>query len=195
MRIFILTLILSGFCLTMIAQSTTKEKINKKTMKYCRQASDTKGKHTAFTEIEIDASPEIVRSKFLEFEKWSEWNTVIPEIAIKSGDLNDLSTKPTLDLMLNFGRKGDPAKAPVYPYVYDNNEEVFNWGFRKGILISAEHVFIFESINNGKGTRLVHYEKMKGMLKAFIMTKKTRANMIAKYNEMNEGFKTFCERS
>ncbi|MFK7774248.1 MAG: SRPBCC domain-containing protein [Saprospiraceae bacterium] len=195
MRFLILTIILNGFCMALIAQVTPKETNNKKTMKYYRQASDVKGKRTAFTEIEINASPEIVRSKFLQFEKWSEWNTVIPEIAVKSGNLSDLSTKPTLDLMLNFGRKGDPAKAPVFPSVYDNNEEVFNWGFRKGVFISAEHVFIFESINNGKGTRLIHYEKMKGMLKAFIMTKKTKANMIEKYNNMNKGFKTFCEKS
>ena len=163
-------------------------------MEYHRQASEVT-KRTAYTEIEIDASPEVVRSKFLDFEKWGEWNAVIPEITVRSGDLNSLKTKPTLELMLDFGRKGDPAKAPVFPEVYDNNKERFVWGFRKGILISAQHVFIFESINNGKGTRLVHYEKMKGMLKAFLMTKKMKTNMTEKYNAMNEAFKTFCEKS
>ncbi len=83
---------------------------------------------------------------------------------------------------------------PQYPEVYDNSAEAFVWGFKKSIL-RANHVFIFESINNGKGTRLVHYEKMSGFLKAFVMTKKTKANMFEKYNTMNQSFKSFCEKT
>lgn len=91
-EIFIFSIIFfSGLCMTLSAQDT-----------YTRQASEVKGKRTVFTEILINASPEIVRAKFLAFKKWPEWNAVIPKIAIKSGDINNLDTKPTLDLDLRF---------------------------------------------------------------------------------------------
>ena len=161
---------------------------------YIRQASEIKGNQVAYTEIEINASPEVVRSHFLAFDKWSEWCAVIPKIAVKSGNIDDLSTKPTLDLTLNFGRKNDPSQAPVFPKVTENSPEVFNWGFDMKI-IKAEHVFIFESINNGKATRLVHYEKMSGILKSLVMQPKVKANMVKRYNTMNEALKRICETS
>jgi hypothetical protein len=119
---------------------------------------------------------------------------VIPKISVNSGDINDLETKPTIGLMLDFGRKGDPVKAPVNPKVFENNEEVFYWGFKKGFLLSAEHIFIFDPIDNGRRTRFVHYKKMNGMLKSFAMTKKIKANMIERYILMNEDLKTLCEK-
>ena len=158
---------------------------------YIRKASEVTGNTTVFTEIEINASPELVRAKFLAFDKWGDWNSVIPQIAIKTGDINDLETKPTLDLTLDFGRKNDPARAPVNPKVYENSAEVFNWGFNIGVL-KAVHVFIFEPINEGKKTRLVHYERMGGILK-FVMNKKMKASMIRQYNKMNESLKRISE--
>jgi hypothetical protein len=163
-----------------------------KEFKYIRKASEVTGNTTAFTEIVINTSPEVVRTKFLEFEKWSEWNPVIPKIAIKKGDINNLATKPTLDLTLNFGRKGDPAPAPLHPKVYENSPEVFNWGFNMG-LIKAEHVHIFESIDNGKKTRFINYERMSGPLKAGVMSAEMKANMVSKYNTLNAAFKKICE--
>jgi hypothetical protein len=165
----------------------------KKNQTYIRNASEVTGKNTAFTEIEINASPELVRSKFLAFDKWGDWNSVIPQIAIKTGNLNNLKTKPTLDLTLNFGRKNDPAPAPVSPKVYENSAEVFNWGFNIGVL-KAVHVFIFEPIDEGKKTRLVHYEKMEGVLK-FVMNEKMKASMVDHYNKMNESLKKISEES
>ncbi len=97
-----------------------------------------------------------------------------------------------LTLTLDFGRKNDPAPAPVNPVVYENNEEVFDWGFKRWYL-KANHVFIFEPINNGKGTRLVHYEKMKGLVKSFVLTKKTKKNMTERYELMNEALKKISE--
>jgi hypothetical protein len=161
---------------------------------YIRQASEVTGKTTAFTEIVINASPEVVRAHFLAFEKWSEWNTVIPKIAVKSGNIDSMETKPTIDLTLNFGRKNDPAPAPVNPKVIENSPEVFNWGFNMG-LIKAEHVHIFESIDGGKSTRFINYERMSGLMKGAVMNAEMRENMVAKYNEMNAAFKKVCESS
>jgi|GEM_PF-5202000 len=97
-----------------------------KTDTYIRQINEVTGKQTVYTEIVISASPEAVRTIFLDFEKWGTWNKVLPKIAVKSGDINDLSTNPKIDLTLDFVRKGDPAPAPVFPKVYENNKEVFN---------------------------------------------------------------------
>ena len=159
---------------------------------YIRQLSEVKGDTTAFTEIIINATPEVVRAAFLDFKKWGEWNTVFPKIEIKKGNLNNLDTKPTLGLVLDFGRKNDPAPAPVNPRVYENSPEVFNWGFKWGIL-TAEHVHIFESINGGKNTRFINYERMSGLMKSLVMKPEMRENMIAKYNTMNTAFKNVCE--
>jgi hypothetical protein len=195
MKLLITTFLLSILCISTIAQNTTnkKMKMKKKTL-YIRQANEVKGKTTAFTEIIINASPEVVRAKFLDFEKWSEWNTVFPKIAVKKGNIDDLQTKPTLDLVINFGRKNDPAPAPVNPKIYENSPEVFNWGFRFGVL-KAEHVHIFESIDGGKKTRFVNYERMSGPMKSLVMKPEMRENMVANYNSMNAAFKKVCEAS
>lgn len=161
---------------------------------YIRQAQEIKGKTTAFTEIVIDATPDSVRAKFLDFDMWGDWNTVIPSIEVKKGDINNLSTKPNLALVLNFGRKNDPSPAPINPNVYENSREIFCWGFNWGIL-KAEHVHIFEPIDGGKKTRYIHYERMSGILKGLIMKPEMRENMVAKYNTMNTTFKMHCERS
>jgi hypothetical protein len=149
---------------------------------------------TVYTEITINASPKVVRAKFLEFEKWPEWNTVIPYIAVISGDINDLATEPALELTLDFGRKKDPQMAPVKPKVVINNDMRFVWGLYNGFILKAEHVFIFEPTDNGKGTHLIHYEKMNGMLSPIFITKKVSANMYQSYNLMNESLKRICEQ-
>ena len=195
MKLAITTLLNSVLSSSTMAQNITnqKTKMSKKTT-YIRQASEITNKTTAFTEIIIDASPEVVRAKFLDFEKWNDWNTVFPKISVKKGNINDLTTKPTLDLVINFGRKNDPAPAPTNPKVYENSPEVFYWGFNWGLL-KAEHVHIFESIDGGKKTRFINYEKMSGLMKGLVMKPAMRENMVVKYNTMNTAFKKYCEVS
>jgi hypothetical protein len=94
---------------------------------------------------------------------------------------------------LDFGRKKDPQKAPVKPDITVNNELSFVWGLYNGFIIKAEHVFIFEPINNGKGTHLIHYEKMNGLLSPLFITKKVHANMNERYMLMNKALKNICE--
>jgi len=195
MKTLITLLAFTVLSLSVNAQLNPKDSTNMQNSKeYIRNLRDVDNNYTAYTEITINASAEIVRKHFLNFKKWPEWNTVIPKISVKSGDINDLSTKPTLDLMLNFSRKKDPSPAPLHPNVFENTSEVFNWGVKKW-LIKAEHVFIFESINNGKQTRLVHYEQMRGIMKSLVMSKKTKVKMVTHYNTMNESFKIFCEEN
>jgi hypothetical protein len=160
---------------------------------YLKNIDEVKGKRTVFTEIDIDASPEVVKKKLLEFDKWPEWCKVIPKIKVMDGDINNVETKPKLDLILDFGRKNDPRKSPVNPIVTVNSKNVFVWGVYNGFLIKAEHVFIFEPINDGKGTHLIHYERMTGLLSPFLMTKKLKATMTKHYDIMNQDLKDLCE--
>ena len=66
---------------------------------YIRNAEEVKGKRIVYTEIDIDASSELVRNKFLEFSNWSKWCKVIPKIRVLSGYINNLQAIK-LDLML-----------------------------------------------------------------------------------------------
>jgi len=169
--------------------------LGQKSYNYIKSADEVKGKRTVYTEIDIDASTELVRSKFLEFSKWSKWCKVIPEIKILSGDIDNLETKPKLDLTLDFGRKKDPQKSPMNPIVSVNTKDVFVWGIYNGFLIKAEHVFVFEPINNFRGTHLIHYERMTGIFSPFIITKKVKKNMTNRYNIMNQNLKKFVNNN
>ena len=159
---------------------------------YIRQVSEVKGKATAFTEIIIHAPTEVVREKFLNFTKWGEWNTVFTKIEVKKGNIDKLETQPTLNLEIDFGRKNDPLPSPISPRVYENSPEIFHWGFNYRIL-KAEHIFIFESIENNNSTRFINYETARGLLKGLVMTQTFRENMITNYNTMNVAFKKICE--
>ena len=172
---------------------TSQAVLGQNSYNYLRSAGEVKGKRTVYTEIDIDASTELVKNKFLEFSKWSKWCKVIPKIKVLSGDIDNLETKPKLDLTLDFGRNKDPQKAPMNPIVTVNNRDLFVWGIYNGFLIKAEHVFVFEPINNSKGTHLIHYERMTGILSPFIITKKVKANMTKRYNIMNQNLKNICK--
>ena len=164
-----------------------------KSYDYIKSKGEIKGKRTVYTEININAPSEEVKKTFLEFSKWSDWCKAIPQIQVFSGDINNLESKPKLELTLDFGRKKDPQKVPVNPIVTVNSEEVFVWGLYNGFLMKAEHVFVFKSTNEGKGTHLIHYERMTGMLSPLIMTKKVKVNMAKHYNIMNQDLKKLCE--
>jgi hypothetical protein len=151
-------------------------------------------KRTAFTEIIINAAPEKVRQKFLAFEQWNEWNKTIPKITVKAGNVDDISSKPTLELELDLNRSGKPSKVPASPIVTVNDINAFKWGLNNGFIIKAEHVFLFEPINSGTATRLIHYERMSGLLSPLFMTSKLVAQMVDGYNKMNEDLKQLVEQ-
>jgi hypothetical protein len=171
----------------------SKVVLGQKSYNYIKNADEVKGKRIVYTEIDIDASSELVRNKFLEFSNWSKWCKVIPEIKIISGDIDNLETKPKLDLTLDFGRKKDPQKSPMNPIVSVNTKDVFVWGIYNGFLIKAEHVFVFEPINDSKGTHLIHYERMSGILSPFIITRKVKENMTKHYRTMNQNLQKICK--
>ena len=81
-----------------------------KSYDYVKSKGEIKGKRTVYTEININAPSEEVKKTFLEFSKWSDWCKAIPQIQVFSGDINNLESKPKLELTLDFGRKKDPQK-------------------------------------------------------------------------------------
>jgi len=99
-----------------------------KSYDYVKNIDEVKGQRIVYTEIDINASPEAVKKIFLEFDQWSKWCKVFPKIEILSGDINNIESKPRLDLTLDFGRNKDPQKTPVNPIVAVNIEDVFVWG-------------------------------------------------------------------
>jgi hypothetical protein len=149
---------------------------------------------TAFTEITIDAPPAKVRQKLLAFEEWHEWNPTIPKIIVKSGDLSDLISKPTLELELDLARSGNSRKVPALPVVTVNDANALKWGLNLGVIFQAEHIFLFEPIDGGKATRFVHYERMSGLLSPLFMTNTTKNLMVEGYNAMNEALQKVVEQ-
>ena len=164
-----------------------------KSYDYIKSKGEINGKRTVYTEININASPEAVKRTFLEFSKWSDWCKVIPQIQVVNGNINNLESRPKLELTLDFGREKDPQKVPVNPIVTVNSKEVFVWGLYNGFLMKAEHVFVFKPTNDGKGTHLIHYERMTGILSPLVMTKKIKVTMTEHYNIMNQDLKKLCE--
>ena len=125
MKLTITALLFNIISLSNMAKNTTNRKKISKNIYYIKKTSETTGKTTVFAQIIINASPELVRAKFLDFKKWNEWNTVFPKIKVKKGNLNELTTKLTLDLVRNFGRKHAPAPAQTNPKVYENSPKGF----------------------------------------------------------------------
>ena len=81
------------------------------------------------------------------------------------------------------------------PIVSVNTKDVFVWGNYNGFLIKGEHVFVFEPINNFRGTHLIHYVRMTGIFSHFIITKKVKTNMTNCYNIMNQNLKKFVNNN
>ena len=160
---------------------------------YIRNAKEA-DKGTVFTEIVINATPEKVRKIFLQFERWSEWNTAIPYLKVTRGDINDLASKPKLELALDLNASGKANKLPVSPSVYANDKDILSWGLSMGFIMKVEHTFLFEPINRAKATRLVHYERANGLLSPLFMTNKTKHLMQKGYNRMNADLKRLCEQ-
>jgi hypothetical protein len=155
---------------------------------------DQASKLTAYTEIVINATPEVVRARFLEFEKWPEWNSVITKLEVISGDINDLRNKTQVDALFKMDTTKKPTKAPMKLWVTENSKVAFVWEVKSSFILRAYHVFLFLPTPDGKSTKLVHYEKMTGFLSLF-MSKKIKANMVDRYGQMNKDLKRICEES
>jgi hypothetical protein len=149
-------------------------------------------KHHVYETIVIDAPPSKVRQGFMDFEKWQEWNSVI-DFKIVSGDIDgNLAMKPRIKIGLDIENKGVWTRLPISPVITLNDEFGFGWGVNFGWFARADHVFLFESIEDGKMTRLHHYEIMDGCWTIF--TSNQIPKMRKAYIRMNMELKYFIEK-
>jgi hypothetical protein len=137
------------------------------------------------TEIEINASAEIVWQVLSDFDGIAEWNDFIRHI---EGERTK-GSKLTVELWL-----GDRKPMTVTPRLlaYEPNRE-FRW---KGKLLlpgifDGEHSFIIEEIAEGK-VRFVHAERFSGILVPLILGS-IKKDLLASFQKMNEALKLRAE--
>ncbi|KAL3461549.1 hypothetical protein BJX64DRAFT_289162 [Aspergillus heterothallicus] len=143
--------------------------------------------------IEINASPAVVREKFLDFPSIPKYTT---------GFVHSIT--PT------------PAKAPhtlvpgdklscvmgnmtFNPIVVDNDPAIFSWRGSLPGVFTGEHIFRFEGIEGGARTRLVHEEKFNGLLAGLMgdgwmsSLSSLKGNTLKGFEGYNEDLKRWVE--
>lgn len=110
-------------------------------------------------EIAIDASPEVVRSTFFDFESHAQWDPFLILIVPRDEDV-----KPGTVLEIDLQFQG-AAPRKMKPTVLKNTPEELRW---RGLLwyesiFCAQHYFQFKPTTDGK-TTLVQGEDLSGFL-------------------------------
>jgi hypothetical protein len=134
----------------------------------------------------IEASPEQVWSVLADFEKWPQWNRIMPGI---EGELEE-GARVKLTLALP-GRRTSYQK-PLLTRVTTNQE--LRW-YEKVIsvnIFASEHWFRLEATTNG--CRVRHGEQFDGFLSA-MMGKKTLAETERLFTLMNRDLKERVEET
>lgn len=137
------------------------------------------------TEIEINASAEVVWKVLSDFDGIAEWNDFIRHI---EGE-RTAGSKLTVELWLG---KRKPMTITPRLLAFEPNRE-FRW---KGKLLlpgifDGEHSFTIEEIEHGK-VRFVHAERFSGVLVPFILGS-IKNDVLASFQKMNEALKLRAE--
>ena len=137
------------------------------------------------TEIEIDASAEIVWQVLSDFDGVAEWNDFIRHI---EGERTK-GSRLTVELWLG---KRKPMTITPRLLAYEPNRE-FRW---KGKLLlpgifDGEHSFTIEDIGAGK-VRFVHAERFSGILVPLVLGS-IKKDLLASFQKMNEALKLRAE--
>ncbi|KAK4935079.1 hypothetical protein LTR10_023811 [Elasticomyces elasticus] len=114
------------------------------------------------TQVEIQASPDAVRSIFMDFPRYKQWtNWSITPID---------SSKTSADLKPNDRLKVDIGGGMAFqPLVMENSPDTFQWLGALPVLFSGKHEFHFSPSNKHPGgTTVVQLENFTGLL-AFLM--------------------------
>ncbi|QKX64086.1 uncharacterized protein TRUGW13939_11259 [Talaromyces rugulosus] len=146
---------------------------------------------TISAQIEIAASPKIVRAAFLDFsrvKKTTGWEIEVKGPAKKETEL----------------KKGDRVNVNINgfkfsPIVRENSPEMFMWDGTipgLGFILSGKHHFYFlpSEVNTG-GTTLIQKEYFTGLVTMVWPGKDTQKWSIEQWNEFNEAFKKDIEQS
>jgi len=136
------------------------------------------------TEIEIAASPEMVRAKFLDFPSIATYSPdgfiksiapIVPGKTIEPGDILDVQLKGTA----------------FKPVSVENTPQTFSWkGSLLGLFVGT-HYFRFQPSQKTPGhTTLLHGEQFGGPL-GFMIGENAFAKMIGVREESTKGFEGF----
>ena len=136
------------------------------------------------TEIEIDASPDVVWSHLTSFEKYPDWNPFITSAEGKA----ELGARLSVTIFPP-GGKAMGFKPKVL--VAEPGRELRWLGrFLLPGIFDGEHRFLLES--HGDGTKLIQAEKFRGLLVP-LMWKSMRPKTTRGFELMNEALKARCE--
>ncbi|KAI5460084.1 hypothetical protein BGZ63DRAFT_455619 [Mariannaea sp. PMI_226] len=145
--------------------------------------------NTLTTEIEIAASPETVRSVFLDFQRYKDWHQT-------SAIVPSVSDKQAVNLAPGDRIKVDLKGTVIHPTVVENSPNSFQWrGNLYGLLVGT-HQFHFTPSQKTQGaTTLVHKEDFSGLLALLFspgsgMTNQTAGN----FESFNKDIKVAAER-
>lgn len=145
---------------------------------------------TIETEIVIDRPPEEVKSVFMDWKRYPEWNPFITELSLLKGDIDHPSSSPTkMKLSIKTDEK---SSVNLTPTLLTNTVNEFRW---KGVvfggewLLSGEHWFQFLPLENGTKTRFVQGETFYGILKFVFSVELLRKG----FTSMNEALKKEVE--
>ncbi|KAH6645391.1 hypothetical protein BKA67DRAFT_664474 [Truncatella angustata] len=112
-------------------------------------------------EVEIQASPDAVRTVFMDFPQYKEWTKWNIEPAVLGTKSTDLSAKDKLNVNL-----GSMKFSPV---VVENSPETFQWNGNLWPIFAGKHEFHWKpSTKNPGGTTFVQKEVFIGLF-AFLM--------------------------
>ncbi|KAI5459224.1 hypothetical protein BGZ63DRAFT_337250, partial [Mariannaea sp. PMI_226] len=140
-------------------------------------------------EIEIQASPERVRSVFMDFARYSEWSQWSFELADSGKTPSELKAGDQLKVSLK-GMKFSPS-------VVKNSPESFQWLGSLPLVFVGQHQFNFTpSQKHPGGTTFTQREDFSGAL-AFLMKPGSSGSesTLANWNGFNAELKKEAEKS
>lgn len=142
-------------------------------------------KHQLETEVNIDASPQIVWDILTDLDDYPDWNPFIvsSEGTAAVGERLSNRMEPPGGKAITFR----PTVTEVEP------NEVFEWLGRLGLpgVFDGRHRFELEATPSG-GTHLAHTEELNGALVRF-MRKSLDTQTLQGFEEMNAALKTRAE--
>ncbi|EMG48229.1 hypothetical protein SBY92_003130 [Candida maltosa Xu316] len=145
------------------------------------------------TNIIIKAKPEEVRSIFLDYKKYPQWNPFFTSFA-KYSNKQDPNLNVGDELQIDLKLKGTNHTSTMYPTILTNTENEFTW---KGTLVSdwlftGTHSFKFESIDGDK-TLFTQSEEFGGFLVFIFYLFGIFGKTQESFQSLNESLKDYIE--
>ncbi|KAH6991288.1 hypothetical protein BKA56DRAFT_610833 [Ilyonectria sp. MPI-CAGE-AT-0026] len=140
-------------------------------------------------QVEILASPAAVRSVFLDFARYNEWQ--------KGWDIKPADTgKKSSEI-----KTGDSLRVAMHgmafnPIVLENSTECFAWEGSIPIILSGQHRFSFSpSKENPGGTTFIQSEEFRGALALYYWPQRNQKQLMHNWDAFNAALKKEVERS